>query len=100
MPQVIYSPEAIQDLQDIDDYIAQDDPIAAKRVHGAIVRQCRVLAQSPNMARARDDLAPGLRGWVVYRRYLIVFRPIRNGIEIARIVHGARHLPRLFGDEL
>ncbi|MFM6138177.1 MAG: type II toxin-antitoxin system RelE/ParE family toxin [Cuspidothrix sp.] len=29
--------------------------------------------------------------------YLILYREIKDGIEIVRVVHGARHLPDVFG---
>ncbi len=29
-----------------------------------------------------------------FKKYLIFYRPIRNGIEVGRVLHGAMDLPR------
>jgi toxin ParE1/3/4 len=47
------------------------------------------------MGRVRDELVPSLRSFPV-GKYVIFYRPIENGIEIARILHGARDLPSIF----
>ncbi len=47
------------------------------------------------MGPARPDLAPGLHYFVV-GRYLVLYRALRDGIEVVRVVHGARYLPDLF----
>jgi len=47
------------------------------------------------MGRVRDELAPSLRSFPV-GRYVIFYRLIKNGIEITRILHGARDLKSAF----
>jgi toxin ParE1/3/4 len=54
-----------------------------------IGRRFDLLADNPGMGLARDDLRPGLRRFT-HARYLIYYRPIRGGIEVVRLVHGAR----------
>lgn len=49
----------------------------------------------PGIGRRRDDLAPGLRS-ISYANYLIFYRPIDDGIEIVRVLHGSRDLPSQF----
>jgi toxin ParE1/3/4 len=57
---------------------------------------CRAIAEGPNLYPSRADLAPGLR-MAVHGRYLVLFRdlPDQNTVRIERVLHGARHLPRL-----
>ena len=43
----------------------------------------------PGMGPARPDLAPDLR-YLPVASYLIFYRPITGGIEVARVIHGAR----------
>ena len=43
---------------------------------------------------ARPDIAANLR-YSIVGRYLILYREIRGGVEVVRVVHGARHLPDL-----
>jgi len=47
------------------------------------------------MGRLRDELADGLRSFPV-GRYVIFYRPIPKGIEIVRVLHGARDLDAIF----
>lgn len=85
---------AEDDLIDIWTYIAQDNPSAADALLDRIDLACQRLAEHPGMGPARPDLAPALRYFVV-GRYLILYREMPGGVEIVRVVHGARHLPDL-----
>lgn len=95
MPRVLYSPRARLDLRDIVDYIAPENPNAAQRIYSRIVTQCRHLAATPLIGRGREDLGPHVRSFVVWP-YLIFFRPIADGVEIIRILHGKRDMPSVF----
>ncbi|MBM3832603.1 MAG: type II toxin-antitoxin system RelE/ParE family toxin [Verrucomicrobia bacterium] len=48
------------------------------------------------MGCRREGLTPHLRSFPV-ANHLIFYRPMDGGIEVARILHGARDLPVLFG---
>jgi len=43
----------------------------------------------------------GVRMWRVkgFRRYLIFYRPIEDGIEIVRVIHSSRDIAALFGED-
>lgn len=56
-----------------------------------------LLAEAPLMGRARDDLVPGLRGWVV-APYILCYRAEPDDLIIVRVLHGARDLPGLFDE--
>lgn len=51
------------------------------------------------MGRKRDELVPNLRSFPV-GNYLIFYRPINQGIEVLRVLHGARDIPSIFEDSL
>ncbi|HTR25155.1 MAG TPA: type II toxin-antitoxin system RelE/ParE family toxin [Terriglobales bacterium] len=90
------TPEAVSDLFEIWDYIAQDNPAAADRVREAVFRACDLLAESPLAGHIRADLTPlPVRFWSVrpYVKYLIVYDPEKKPLQIIRILHGARDLP-------
>jgi toxin ParE1/3/4 len=89
------SPAARSDLDEIWFYIAQDDPEAADKFIRAIVLRFPKLAAMPELGRQREELSPRLRSFPV-GRYVIFYRPMENGIEIARVLHGARDFPPLF----
>jgi len=50
------------------------------------------------MGRPRDELRDGLRSHLVYR-YLILYFPLPDGIEVVRVVYGGRDLQALFEEE-
>jgi toxin ParE1/3/4 len=47
------------------------------------------------MGKQRSELAPLLRSFPV-KNYLIFYRPIDEGIEIVRILHGSQDIETLF----
>ncbi|MBN9559537.1 MAG: type II toxin-antitoxin system RelE/ParE family toxin [Alphaproteobacteria bacterium] len=94
MPRVLRSAQAEEDLLEIWRYIAKDNPAAADRMLDRIDGACALLAEHPLMGSARTDLRAGLR-YFVSARHLILYRPIKEGIEVVRVLHGARHLPDL-----
>jgi toxin ParE1/3/4 len=95
MKPVIFSPEAEADLQEIGDYIAQDNPRRALSFVRELFEHALRLTDTPYAYPKRDDLSPGLM-MAVHGSYLILFRVGNEHIEIVRITHGARDLSRLF----
>lgn len=93
-----FSRASRRDLDEILDRIAIHNSRAAVAFVERLEKKCYELAENPDMGFLRDELAPDLRCWPV-RKYLIFYRPIDDGIEIVRVVHGARDLDRLFGHE-
>ena len=98
------SPEAREDLDEIHAYISEANPDAADRVLEAALATFAGLARMPGMGRPRmfkSSALSDLRSFRVdgYRNYLIFYRPANMGIEIVRVLQGARDLDSLFGDE-
>jgi toxin ParE1/3/4 len=89
------SPLAEQDYREIWRYIANDNPDAADRLLRKIDSKLHLYAENPRMGTARDALAPGLRSFSV-GNYLVFYRIVTGGIELVRVLHGARELKRLF----
>ncbi|WP_066380652.1 type II toxin-antitoxin system RelE/ParE family toxin [Anabaena sp. CA = ATCC 33047] len=94
---ILKKPLAEADLLDIWNFIANDSFEKADRVLQKIDSQLKILASNPGMGRKRDSLVPNLRSFPV-GNYLIFYRPINQGIEVIRILHGARDIPSLFED--
>jgi toxin ParE1/3/4 len=86
---------AEDDLVEIWLYIAAENPNAADRLLEEIDRTCDLLADNPLLGRARPDIAPELR-YLPIGNYLILYRTRPDGIEVVRVVHGARRLDSLF----
>ena len=92
MPRIVRTAKAEQDLIEIWLHIAQDNPVAADALLDEIGSACELLADNPGIGPARFDLAPQFRYYIV-RKFLILYRETKKGVEIVRVVHGARHLP-------
>jgi toxin ParE1/3/4 len=95
MPKIIQSAPAEADLLEIWLYIAADNPTAADRVLSAINKKCRLLSKTPAIGRRRDELSPSLRS-MPQGNYIIFYRPIKSGIEIVRVLHGAQDIESIF----
>lgn len=87
---------AESDLLDIWFYIADDNPQAADRVLSSIHERCLLLANNSKLGTARPDIRPDLRCFVV-GSYLLLYREAETGIEIVRVLHGARNINAIFG---
>lgn len=95
MPTVQRTAQADEDLINIWIYIATDNPKAADIWLDEIEGKFVLLSEQPRLGPARSDIAPKLRYFPV-GSYLILYRELANGIEVARVVHGARRLTDLF----
>jgi len=84
-----YKARALADLEAIYDYIAQDDPTAARGVVQRIVRSIGRLAiiplsGRPGVVRGTRILAvPGLP-------YVVIHRVRENTVDIVAVLHSAR----------
>jgi toxin ParE1/3/4 len=95
MGRVLRTQRARLDLLEIWLYIAKDSRTAADRLADRIDATCSALAQQPLMGQARPELGPDLRSFSV-GNYVIYFRPLPDGIEVARVLSGARDVDALF----
>src|SRR3990172_5038270 len=95
MARIVRSPAARLDVTEIAAYIARDDPLAATQLLDTFDEKLHLLAETPELGRAREELAPGLRSFPV-GRYVLFYRTRPDGIELVRVLHGARNLRRLF----
>jgi toxin ParE1/3/4 len=95
MARLTITESARADLREIRDYIAKDNPAAARCVVERLRAQARKLAATPGIGRSRKDLRPDLFSFPV-GRHVLFYRPQPDGIVLVRVIHGARDLPALF----
>lgn len=95
MPVIVKLPRAKTDLVEIWDYIADDSEAHADAFIETVDQKFHVLAARPNIGRLREELVEGLRSFPV-GRYVIFYLPFPEGIEIVRVLHGARDLDTIF----
>lgn len=95
MARLVILPAARADLIEIGDFIALDNPGRAASFVAEIEAKMRAAAERPLSFPARDELHEGLRA-ARYGRYLIFFVEQGDEVQVVRVLHGARDLPRMF----
>jgi toxin ParE1/3/4 len=101
MGSYVFSELAIQDLNQICDFIAQSNVKAASQLFDSIRQKCKLVADFPSMGKTYAWITPNLRGFII-NDYIVFYYPQKNGIEIVRVVDGRRDLKALLeeiGDE-
>lgn len=59
-----------------------------------------IAANRGSARRFRREGLKALRLWRIsgrFEKYLVVYRPRRGGVEVIRVLHGARSIERLLG---
>jgi toxin ParE1/3/4 len=98
MPTIVVRPRALYDLAEIWAYIADDSVDRADAFAALIDRKFQTLSRRPGIGRTRPELATDLRSFAV-GNHVIFYLPIANGVEIVRVLHGARDLEAVLGDD-
>jgi hypothetical protein len=99
MPRRIVRQDA---LTDVDDIAASKDT-STQASASTTLRKRHLICWSGCRAQVRDSILPLLRsptyasGRSSGRNYLVLYRPLPDGVEILRVIHGARDIPALFG---
>ena len=93
---IVWSPEAIQDLISLRAYIAEDSPAGARRIVLRILHDIEyLLPDNPHIGR--PGRVPGTRELVIPRTpYIVPYRVQGEVIQILRVYHGARRWPDSF----
>lgn len=95
MTRLVITPLAENDIEEIGDYIAKDNPNRAVSFIAELRGQCRKLALSPQAYRLRHELGNDVRA-CVHGNYIIFFNHDEKNVRILRILHGARNISALF----
>jgi toxin ParE1/3/4 len=95
-------PEVRRDLVELAEYISHDNLDAALRLLDAAERTFRFLAanrEAGQLCHFSASESDGVRVWPIegFRNYLVFYRPTDEGVEIWRVLHGARDIESLFG---
>jgi toxin ParE1/3/4 len=97
-PIVVRRPAAVFDVMDIADYLASRGGVAvADRFTASAEKTFERLARMPGMGSRWGSDRPNLaevRFFPVakFPNHIIFYRPIPGGIEVLRVLHGARDL--------
>jgi len=99
MALVSWAPEAESDMATVYEWIAHHDD--RKRTAKAILRELRskcddyakAFAAGSVIGTARPDIGDACRIFS-HKRWVVVFRPATNGIDVVRVLDGSRDYPR------
>jgi toxin ParE1/3/4 len=93
---IVWSPEAIEDLISLRAYIAEESPAGAQRVVIRILHDVEhLLPDTPHIGRS--GRVPGTRELVIPQTpYIVPYRVRGEAIQILRVYHGARRWPDSF----
>lgn len=98
MGHVTRRPLAAADILDIWDHIAEDSVEQADRWVDKLDEKFKLIATQPLMGRVRGELAVDLRSFP-FGRYVIFYAPLEHGIDVVRVLHSARDIDAVFGEQ-
>jgi toxin ParE1/3/4 len=101
-PSVSRKPEVRRDLVALSEYISRDNLGAALRFLDSAESTFKFLAanrESGQLCHFPQSELIGIRVWPIesFGNYLVFYRPTEEGVEIWRVLHGARDIQALFG---
>ena len=101
---VVKRGEARRDLLDHFVYIGRHNVAASRRFLRAVDKALEQLAELPEMGALWSPGNPALadvRYWSIrkFENHVIFYRPLADGIEVLRVLHGAQDIDRLLGQE-
>jgi len=65
MPQLIWSPAALRDVERLYKFLAEKNPDAARRAARAIRKGMQILGDQPAAGRPMEDMDPEFREWFI-----------------------------------
>ena len=100
---ILRTPQARLDLVEQYEYLGDGDPELAERFLDKVEETLSRLATYPQSGAIRPSSTPevsGLRFFPIdsFPQHLVFYKPIADGIEVLRVLHGARDLPPLLDE--
>jgi plasmid stabilization system protein ParE len=87
--------QALNNLGDIWDYIAENNVGAANPVESAILSACHSLARHPMLGSRHNEITSlPVRFWTVTRfpNFIVVYRPETKPLQVVAVLHGKRNI--------
>lgn len=92
---LVWSPEAIEDIESIASYIERDSAWYAKAVASKIVETAETIPGFPELGRIVPEIGdPAIRERFAYS-YRIIYRLEPERVLVAAVIHGSRLLQPL-----
>ncbi len=97
MTRIVWTLQAIEDVEAIQSYVARDSPSYAALLAERIVESVERLKEFPRSGRVVPEVGKEPFREVIFGTYRIVYRLTGEGVDILTVVHAARLLPDLGG---
>jgi addiction module RelE/StbE family toxin len=91
MLSIRWAVEAIEDLDQLTDYIAEHNPRAALAMFEIIERAVIPASVTPLLFRSGRE--PGTREVVAHPNYILVYRVMDDWIEVVNVIHARQRYP-------
>jgi toxin ParE1/3/4 len=89
---VEFAPTALFDLEDIAEYIAQDNPIAAEQLVDRLVAAADKVASHPRSGRVVPELEDPKIREVIVGEYRVIYRVEEKRLLVLTVIEGHRRL--------
>lgn len=90
MPQVIYTPSAVRDLERVRAFLKEKDPKAAARAGQTILNSMNDIARAPSMGLPIEQMPQEFRDWIIsFGRtgYVVRYRISGDKIVVLAVRH-------------
>ncbi len=91
MMELFWTPEAIQDRDDIYDYIEADNPAAALALDELLSEKASRLVDHPNLGR--PGRVADTHELIAHQNYILVYDLAGDLVRVLRVLHAARQWP-------
>jgi toxin ParE1/3/4 len=93
---LVWSPEAVGDIEAIAAYIGRDSPWYAKAVVSKLVETAEAIAEYPELGRIVPELGDAMVRERLVHRYQLIYRLEGSRIVVAAIIHGRQDFQSQF----
>lgn len=96
-------PQVAIDLIEYAEYLSKDSLDTALRFLDAVESTFIFVAKNPEigaLCKFKSSQAKHVRFWAIkgFEKHLMFYQPLSDGIEVARVLHGARDLESILAD--
>jgi len=92
MARLIWTEKAVEDLENIAEYIGTDSEYYAKDFIKRVIEQVEKLVQFPKIGRIVPEVGDENIREIIYHNYRVVYKMMKGAIYIVIISHGSYDL--------
>lgn len=89
----VWLPSAEEDLELIITYIAELNPVAARKLKARLEDSLLPLSEHPYLYRSSERVQ-GVRELVAHPNYIIVYRITASAVEVVSVLHARQEYPK------